>query len=81
MRVFYKVGTKITLCSRDGLGISGSRNGTTDPIYVTMHQSYLCKIRLGGASNLQFINNKPTKPGSSKAHRTTTLARATSSHT
>ena len=31
MRGFYKAGTKTTPRFRDGVGVSGSRNGTLDP--------------------------------------------------
>ena len=31
VRGFYKAGTKMTPRFRDGIGVSGSRNGTLDP--------------------------------------------------
>ena len=31
VRGFYKAGTKMTPCFRDGIGVPGSRNGTLDP--------------------------------------------------
>jgi len=41
VRGFYTAGTKTTPSFRDGIGASGSRNGTLDPNPVTMLQNAL----------------------------------------